>query len=187
MSNVSRCVFIYPSVNWSSVPAFFLGSLFGCCAFGFGLQALDASYIPIAIGIYMIGHLWWPRFQHCVSRIEHLSVLGFIQTGLGLIVGATGPLTTTWVLARTSDREKIVATNALLMSISHGAKLGVFALLGFQYSDYLNELCALCSGAAIGSYLGTRIRKTIRMDIFAPILKIVLTAMACRMIILGIL
>ncbi len=186
-SNFSRTLLALPSVTWQHLPSFLLGSLLGICVAGVFLSQVDAKWLPVLIGLYILFHLWWPAFKRVMTRFENFFIIGAIQTGLNPVVGATGPLTTTLVIAKLKTREAIVSTNAIMMSFTHMMKIALFIATGFEYLTYLRELILLSAGAIIGSFVGTRVRRKIDGDKFITILKALLSLLALRMIALTIL
>ena len=117
-----------------------------------------------------------------LSSFDSLFVLGFLQTGLGILVGSTGHLTMPRLLKEISDRDGIVATSAMFMSLSHGLKLLAYGIIGFKFNQYSVILAYMVTGALIGSFVGTLLRRQISNRWFSQILKILLTVMALRMI-----
>ena len=91
-SNSSRMLFSIRDVQWSLLPKFLIGSLVGMVLFGVLLANISSAYIPIAIGTYILLNLWSTRFAILIKKYENYYIIGLLQTGLGLIVGATGPI-----------------------------------------------------------------------------------------------
>jgi uncharacterized membrane protein YfcA len=147
------------------------------------LTHLPTRFIPVTIGTYVLRNLWLLRFSSFIQKYENFYLAGAVQTGLGLIVGATSPLTSSLLMKTLNDKDGIVATNALFTSFSHRAKLGVFTAVGFQFREYWPVVLTMSCGAIIGSYLGTLIRKRISCEKFLILLKIALTLLALRMIV----
>lgn len=183
-SNASRMLLDLRYVAWRHVPPFLLGSLLGLLLAYAVLSEISLEWLPLGIGLYILCHLWWPLFKSTVTRFENLYLLGAIQTGLGLLIGATGPLTTTMLAKRLSEKDAIVSTNALFMSFSHTAKLMVFGAMGFAFREYLTIIAMMALGAIFGSLVGTHFRKQINSALYLRILKVVLTVLALRMILL---
>ncbi|MFL0802038.1 MAG: sulfite exporter TauE/SafE family protein [Agarilytica sp.] len=182
-SNLSRSILAIRHLAWQFLPAFLLGSLVGILLAWQVLAYIDAQWLPLCIGGYILCHVWWPAFKRTMSKYENFFIIGVVQTGLNPIVGATGPLTTTLVMARLKSREAIVSTNAILMSFSHISKIALFTLVGFEYRQYWLEVLILCLAAIAGSYLGTLVRRRIDGERFIVMLKVLLTLLAARMII----
>ncbi len=180
-SNFSRSALALAHVAWRFLPAFLIGSLAGILVAWQVVASLNAQWLPLCIGGYILCHLWWPGFKRVMSRYENFYIIGALQTGLNPIVGATGPLTTTLVMARLREPEAIVSTNAILMSFSHIAKIALFVFIGFEYVVYWKEMLILCSGAIAGSYVGTFIRQRIDGKRFIRVLTVLLTLLALRM------
>ncbi|TRY32853.1 sulfite exporter TauE/SafE family protein [Aliiglaciecola sp. M165] len=181
-SNGSRALFSLSDILWRFFPWFIVGSVVGIVLVGSMVFTVPADIFPIAIGLYIIASQWSETFNRLLRRFESFALIGFLQTGLGLIVGATGPLTTTLLKKRSDDKDKIVATNALFMLISHVAKCVVFGFAGFTFATFLHEIIALVVGAIAGSYLGKQLRGMISPQRFLIILKWLLTALALLMI-----
>jgi uncharacterized membrane protein YfcA len=181
-SNTSRAVFSFRSIVWRLLPLFGVGSLLGAALFGILVINIATAYIPLLIGVYILLKLWSERMGKFLSGFDSLFVLGFLQTGLGILVGSTGHLAMPRLLKEMSDRDAIVATSGMFMSLSHGLKLLAYGIIGFKFSQYSSLLVYMVIGALIGSFLGTLLRRNISNRWFSQILKILLTLMALRMI-----
>lgn len=183
VSNSSRSLFAIRSVAWFLMPRFIAGSMAGALLFGFLITEIPSRYIPLAIGVYILLNVWTESFKRLVEKFESFLLAGFLQTGLGLIVGATGPLTMSLLLNHLGSREQIVATAALMMTFSHLVKIILYGWLGFNYLAYTWALLFLFAGAVLGSYVGTRIRWRIENQRFKLLLAVVLSILALRMIV----
>lgn len=182
-SNASRAVFSFNSVQWALLPRFLAGSLIGVLLFGLLLVNIPMDTIPVAIGVYIILNLWSQRFSQAISKYENYAVIGALQTGLGLIVGATGPLATSVLTKQLNDKDEIIATASLFMSISHLAKIIVFGLIGFSFYEHLPLLLCMVAGSILGSYLGTQLRGLFGNKKMILVIKILLSALALKMIV----
>ena len=181
-SNTSRAAFSFRSIVWRLWPLFFAGSVLGATLFGLLVVNISTAYIPVFIGVYILLKLWSERVGRLLSSFDSLFVLGFLQTGLGILVGSTGHLTMPRLLKEISDRDGIVSTSGMFMSLSHGLKLLAYGIIGFKFNQYSVILAYMVAGALIGSFVGTLLRRQISNRWFSQILKILLTVMALRMI-----
>ena len=181
-SNTSHAAFSFRSIVWRLWPLFFAGSVLGATLFGLLVVNISTAYIPIFIGVYILLKLWSERVGRLLSSFDSLFVLGFLQTGLGILVGSTGHLTMPRLLKEISDRDGIVATSGMFMSLSHGLKLLAYGIIGFKFNQYSVILAYMVTGALIGSFVGTLLRRQISNRWFSQILNILLTVMALRMI-----
>ena len=186
-SNGSRALFAWRDVAWQFIPRFILGSVSGVAIFGLLAVSLPPEVALLTIGGYILLTLWSQAFSRFVKRYETFFSAGFFQTGLAVIVGATGPLTNTLLAKQLDSREQIVATSALMMLLSHGFKVLLFGFLGFAYLEHIWLISAMVIGAVFGSWLGTKLRRTIKDKNYVLILRIALTLLAIKMIISGIL
>ena len=182
-SNLSRAVFGYKDVQFEVIPKFLLGSAIGIGIFAGILNFISLEYVPLFIGAYILLSLWSEKFNEKIKRYESYFLAGFFQTGLSMVVGATGPLTMTLLLKDYQDKDKVVATGAALMSITHILKVFVFMYFGFVFFDYIGVIIAMIIGAVAGSWAGTQLRDKIEGKKFIMILKVLLSALAIQVIV----
>ena len=182
-SNLSRAIFGYKDVQYEVIPKFLLGSAIGIGMFAAVLNLISLEYVPLFIGIYILLSLWSEKFNEKIKRYESYFLAGFFQTGLSMVVGATGPLTMTLLFKDYEDKNKVVATGAALMSITHILKVFVFMYFGFVFFDYIGVIIAMIIGAVSGSWVATKLRDEIDGKRFTMILKVLLSALAIQVIV----
>lgn len=186
-SNLSRAVFGWKDVKTEVIPKFLIGSIVGVSFFAGILYFISLTYVPLFIGIYIILSLWSQKFNDKIKRFESYYLIGFIQSGFSIVVGATGPLATTLLVKDYNDKDIVVSTAAALMSITHMLKVFAFMIFGFIFWDYISILTAMIIGAIIGSWAGTKLRDKIDGKKFMMALKILLSLMAVKLIVTTIL
>mgnify|MGYP000196237178 FL=1 len=182
-SNFSRAVFGYKDVQYEVIPKFLLGSAIGIGMFAAVLNLISLEYVPLFIGVYILLSLWSEKFNEKIKKYESYFLAGFFQTGLSMVVGATGPLTMTLLFKDYEDKNKVVATGAALMSITHILKVFVFMYFGFVFFDYIGVIIAMIIGAISGSWVATKLRDKIDGKRFTMILKVLLSALAIQVIV----
>lgn len=181
-SNLSRALFSWKHIHWAPAAAFCLGSLLGVIlAYPF-MSLVNWQYLPLLIGLFILLITWGPSLKVSKKIPGQFVSLGFIQGGLGLIVGATGPLGSALLIRRGLARDSLVATNATFMTMGHLAKILLFALSGFVFSAYWKLLLMMCLASVVGSWLGGRIRPYLPEANFQRLFKWLITALAIRMI-----
>lgn len=182
-SNISRLGFALNAIYWPVVPKFILGSLVGITLFSLFLVNIPTQSIPLFIAGYLLLSLWVKPVSLLLQKVENFYLIGMLQTGLGLVVGAPGPLTVNLLLKTRSDKNEIIATAALLMSISNIAKIATYGGLGFVFYDYLGPILFAIAGATLGSFIGTHLRNKLDTHIFMNLLKWLLTLLALQTLI----
>lgn len=182
-SNSSRMLFSLRSVAWSLVGKFIAGSLLGITLIGVLLVNIPTRYIPVFIAFYILMNIWVPPFSRFIRKYENFYIVGLVQGGLGVLIGATGPLAVPLLVKELNgNKDKVVATNAFFMGFSHFAKIIVFGLIGFSFLGYGWLLVFMIAGAILGSGLGTLLRGKINAEIFGRVLNYVLTGLALNML-----
>ncbi len=183
-SNLSRAYFGYKDIQFQVIPKFLIGSLIGVGIFALLLNIISIEYIPLFIGIYILLSLWSQKFNDKIKKYENYYLIGFFQSGLSVVVGTTGPLTMTILLKEFKDKDKVVATSAILMSITHILKVFVFIYFGFIFFEYLSIIIIMIIGSIIGSYVGTKLRDKIDGKKLILILKVLLSILAVKSILM---
>ncbi|WP_026376818.1 sulfite exporter TauE/SafE family protein [Aestuariibacter salexigens] len=181
-SNASRAGFAWRAVQWRFLFPFVVGSIAGVAVFTLIWTLLPERWLPLIIGSYILLTLWNEPFSAMLRRAETFYSAGFLQTGLGIVVGATGPLTLTLLSKQLSSRDQIVATSAMMMLVTHILKTAAFVVAGFVYTPYLWLMVALIIAAIVGSWLGTVIRRKVEDKVFQRFLKGILSVLAVAMI-----
>jgi uncharacterized membrane protein YfcA len=182
-SNASRAYFGRKDIQYSVVHKFFIGSVFGVVLFASILSLISLEYVPLFMGIYILLSVWSQKFNDKIKKYENYYIIGFLQSGLGIVVGATGPLGMTLLFKDYEQKDKVVATAAVFMSITHILKLIVFIYFGFMFFEYIGVIIAMIIGAISGSYIGTKLRNKIDGKKFTMIVKILLSILAIKLIV----
>jgi uncharacterized protein len=181
-SNASRALFGWRSIAWEIVPSFAVGALLGAWLGGEVYGTVDMHWLPAVIGAIILLITWVPLPQVPGGGQVALAVLGFYQTGLGMIAGATGPLGASLLLRRNTERDWLVVNTALYMSLNHVFKMAAFAALGFSFAPWWQLMLAMAVAVIAGSWVGTRLRVFIPQRNFQRLFKTLVTLLAVRMI-----
>ena len=181
-SNSSRALFSWRSIHWSFSGAFIAGSLLG----GFGaaqfINQINLDFLPLILGLYILFNVWGPKLTFKNPPRGEFFTIGFVQTVLSTIIGATGPLAHSTLMRKGLGRDSIVSTSALLMTITHLIKIPIFGVLGFSFTSYWHVIIGMWFGVITGTFIGTRVRHKIPEPAFRTMVKWLLTLLALRMI-----
>ena len=190
-SNASRAFIVKEHINWPVLLPVTLGILLGATLFMPLISVFNWQWMQGIIAIYILwltwGHLL-PKFGLHILKVKSrqpLFKLGLLQGGLGMALGATGPLGNALLLKLELKKEAIIATNAVIMLLSHLVKIIFFSVMGVQLAEYAELLIYLSLAAIAGSYLGSFFRQRLPENIFLPLFKVVLTFLALRMLFLA--
>lgn len=181
-SNVSRAAFGWRAIDPGIVPAFTLGALAGSWL-GAGIyQALDLRWLPACIGMFILVFTWLPLPLLRGGGQWALALLGFCQTGLGMLAGATGPLGAAVLLRRNGERDWLVVNTAVYMSLNHVLRVLAYVAIGFSYAPWWPLVTGLVLAGICGSWLGTRLRGLVPQRDFHKVFRLLVSVLALRMI-----
>ncbi len=187
VSNGSRAALIrrdisWPAVWWSSIlilPASLLGVAVA--------TSIPEAAMRLTLGVFVLvvglkpSLLTW----HGRSRLPERALIGVGAASgfLNTTVGASGPVTSPFFKAVTASHVAFVATTAASQVVAHTAKLVAFTLDDFSLRDHVDVIAVGCVGVTIGSWIGTRLLGKIPEARLALLFKVVLTALAVRLIV----
>lgn len=182
-SNSSRVLFAWQdadkSILWAFIPGCLLGALFMLPV----LQQINLHYLPLLIGCSILYLTWGKTVQLPVWLPAPFFLLGITQGSLGMLIGATGPLGSALLLKKGLNRDQLVASNALLMLISHLVKLPLFWHINSAWLNVWPFILCAAAMAVLGSWMGTRLRHQVPEKIFFALFKTLISLLALSMIV----
>lgn len=186
VSNGSRATIIRRDISWRPVlwssvlilPASLVGVWIATAV------PVDATRVALGVFVLVVG--WRPALLKWrgADRLDDRAMLGVgaLSGLLNSTVGASGPVTSPFFKAVTASHVAFVATAAASQVIAHTAKLIAFTLDGFSLLDHLDVILVGCVGVTAGSWIGTRLLGRLAETHLDLLFKIVLTALAVRLI-----
>ena len=162
--------------------AFIAGSIVGGTIAAGIVRELNLEYTPLFIAAYILFTVWGPAPKFNKLQRGEFVIIGVVQTGLSMLVGATGPMGQAALMARGLQRDALVVSGALMTTFTHLTKVLLFALLGFSFVSYWQLIAGMSAAVILGALLGTQIRYKVPEALFRRILKWALTLLALRMI-----
>lgn len=181
-SNLSRASFGWRDIDWSIIPAFTLGAIAGTWLGGEIYQGLELRWLPVVIGVIILVFTWLPLpVVHGGGQLG-LALLGFFQTGLGMLAGATGPLGAAVLSQRSQQRDWLVVNTAVYMTINHSVRMLAFVAIGFSFAPWWPLLLGMVGAGILGSWAGTRLRRFVPQRDFQGWFRCLVSLLALRMI-----
>lgn len=184
-SNSSRAALALPNIKWRIINPILLGTLLGAIAISLILPRSNWQWMQSVIGAYILLVTWRGGISIRSNIPGMLFISGLFQGALGLLLGATGPLTSALLFSKGLAKDSIVASNAVIMTTSHIIKVILLYTLGVGLWQHVNALVTLSLAAVIGSFIGTHIRHKIAAERFAFLFKWLLTILALRLLLSG--
>lgn len=181
-SNVSRVWLGRRDVDFTYFRPFIMGAVVGMLFFGTAVKFVKLDLIPLFIAFYILLTQWSDTVNRLLKSLENFYLIGFLQTGIGLFVGAPGPLHMPLLMKKYDDNDVIVTVGSLMMTFVHIFKLTVYVLLGFSFIEYWQMIVLMAVAAAVGSWAGVKLRNRLPMAWLKAALPWLLTAIAIKII-----
>jgi uncharacterized protein len=186
-SNMSRASFGWRDIDIAIIPAITIGAIAGAWLGAEVYQQINMYWLPALIGLLILFFTWMPLPVIRGGGQLALLLLGFYQTGLGMIVGATGPVGAAVLLRRNIERDWLVVNTAVYMSLNHVIRVVAFVAIGFSFSQWWILLGGMIAAGILGSWVGTRLRHLVPQLNFQRLFRWMVTLLALRMIALPLL
>lgn len=181
-SNLSRVWFGRADIDLTHFRPFVIGALVGVVFFGTAVRFVQLELIPLFIAIYILCTQWSKTINRLLKKVENFYLLGFLQTGIGLFIGAPGPLHMPLLMKTYKDNDTIVTVGSMMMSVVHIFKMVVYVLLGFKFLAYWQVIVCMIISASLGSWAGVKLRNRIPSHWLKITLPYILTAIALKII-----
>lgn len=196
VSNGSRAALLrrsvsLPVVGWSSI-LLLPGSLLGVAI----ATSIPEDAVRVLLAAFVLILAWRPQLLKLTpapadadaddaSRNGRRPMLLGLGAATGLLnstVGASGPVTSPFFKAVTATHVSFVATAAATQVAAHTAKLVAFTSGGWDLGDHVDVIGVGVGGVVVGSWVGTRLLGRIATTHLDTVFKVVLTALAVRLL-----
>jgi len=189
VSNGSRAALLrsqisWPVVGWASI-LLFPASLLGVAV----ATSLPEDVVRLALAAFVLVLAWRPDLLKSNARSRTPDDAKIMLVGVGAAsgllnstVGASGPVTSPFLKAVTASHKAFVASAAMTKVLAHISKLVAFSAQGWSISDYWDTIAVGVAGVIVGSWIGTRLLDRVSEANLDLLFKVVLTALAARVI-----
>ncbi len=184
-SNAGRAVLMRHHINRRILLPFVLGSVLGVVLGAKLFVALPTPVLTTILGLFILAVVWLPKLKTSHIPERGFTLVGIVGSFCTMFVGATGPFVASFITPDRLDRHAVVATHAACMTVQHTLKVVAFGFLGFGFLPWLPLLAAMISAGFLGTMLGRRLLDRLPHHIFARAFKVILTALALRLLVVA--
>lgn len=181
-SNLSRAWFGRRDLDWTYFRPFFIGAILGVAVFGVAIRFVKLDLIPLFIAIYILLTQWSDLINRLLKSLESFYLIGFLQAGISLFVGAPGPLHMALLIKKYDNNDVVVTVGSLMVSLVHALKVAVYVGLGFRFIDHWQVILLMVVSASAGSWAGVKLRNRLPMPWLKSVLPWILTVIALKII-----
>ncbi len=172
ISNGQRGALLWRHIDWSltlwQIPGVIAGSVLGAYAFtrvqAEGLQL----FIAIAL-LYMVIHSLLSHRINLPSlnlKAWHFLPLGFLNAVASGLIGSTGPILNPAYLSYGLEKERMIATRAACLSITHTVKILTYGALGVLSPTLVGYGLIVGCAALPANWLGRKVLEKMSAEQF---------------------
>ncbi|OII56930.1 hypothetical protein BIW19_03975 [Pseudomonas putida] len=183
VSNGSRFAFDYKHAKIEILPRYVIGCLSGAAIGYFFIGHFPEKYLSLILGIFILAITWTKLVASLGFVLKNFAIVGFLQTFLSLFVAVTGLISQPILMRMNINKDQVIVTHAMQMSVLHGLKVAAFVFAGFAFMDYAQLIIIMITASTAGSYLGGFLRNRISQRVGAILLKAGVTFFGLKMIV----
>lgn len=183
-SNLGRLLTLMGLTDWRMAGWFSLGSVFGALAGGQLAVSIPPGFLQLALGSFILYSAWMPVLRLPAGR-KSMAFLGVGTAFLSMIVAGVAPFVFVVLKDLFADRRALIATQTAMMTTQQILKIVIFGTLGFVFSDWYGLLVLMIATGFIGTLTGKIFLNRVPAERVQPILKVLLTVMAVRLLYVG--
>lgn len=164
LGNIQRGSLLWKHIDWSltlwQVPGVVAGSVIGAYAF----TQVDAEGLQVFVAIaliYMVAHVLLRSligdrfpFPSFTFKVWHFLPLGFLNATLSGLIGSTGPILNPAYLNYGLEKERMVATRAASLTLTHVIKIITYTALGVLSPQLIGYGLVIGCAALPANWLG---------------------------------
>ncbi|WP_114967114.1 sulfite exporter TauE/SafE family protein [Alkalilacustris brevis] len=178
-SNLGRAGTMLRHVVWASLPAFTVGSLIGVALGGVLAVNFPPWMVQVGIGCFII---WSVLARPPRWMATNAGLTGTISSFLTMFFGATGVFVAVFTKSLGLSRHGLVSTHAALMTVQHGLKSVMFAVLGFAFAPWAGLIIGMILFGLLGTLAGRQVLNRLTDHRFMLALNGILLVTAARLI-----
>lgn len=182
VSNASRFALDYRNAQTRLLPAYLGGAAIGGAIGYLFIGRVPDLYLSALLGGFILLCTWTSLVRRLGRLLTNFFTLALVQTFLSLFVASVGLISQPVLIKQGLQKNQVIVTHAMQMSVLHGLKVAVFVAAGFPYLRYWQLTAVMLAATAVGSYAGQLLRNRIPERIGAIALKGAITFFACKMI-----
>lgn len=165
-----RLFLFWKDIDWKVVKYYLPMALIGALAGSWVFANLNAEWLQIILGIFLISTFLQFRFgkkkRSFKMKLIYFAPLGLLVTFLSGLIGATGPVLNPFYINYGLMKEKMVATKTANSFFADIVKIGGYGVFGALHGDMWWYGLALGAGVTVGNVIGKRLLRDMKDETF---------------------
>lgn len=180
----SRTHAFWAEIDWPIVRSFSAGSLLGVSAGLWLFRLAPVGVLALLLGLLLLLLAWAPPLRLGISQGQSFFGVGILHAVVGTVFGL-GAILQPALLRTSLARSAIVGTFATCIILLELLRTWGYATTGFHYGDHLPEIAIGAATGLAGTYLGKRVAPFMPDQAFRVAMKLFITGLAARFIIMA--
>lgn len=159
-SAVFRTITLWKHIVWTYFAAFAGVSVAASLVGIWATTRIDTHVLEVIVGltiVYSAVRLSWPRKSLALTWLSLPVIAGAVTGFITIFVGASGPLLLTLMSSRFRERQELMATHSVCLSLQHFSKLVLFGAVGVAILSHPVLLGTITLASASGTWVGKRV------------------------------
>lgn len=181
-SNIGRGLMTWRHIDVKTILWFLPGVIIGAALGGLFLVQLPKQIWQLSIALFVLYLCWGPALPSKAVGSRGVLIVSTLTSFITLFVGAHGPLVAAFIKQKFTERFQTVATISAALSLQHTAKIIIFSFAGFIFTEWLAFIFMMIAFGALGTWIGLHVLKNMKNKNFDRIFKLLLSALALRLL-----
>ena len=183
-SLIARVSYFWSHTNWQIVLTFCIGAVIGVVIGAKTFIQLSESILSLAVGV-MIGIIvWLPKTGFRLQLKHPYFSVGVLHAFLTTAIGASA-FVQTIILRSPLLKRQITGTLAACFLAMEGMRIIGYAIVGFNYVNYITLIIMASLAGIVGTWIGKRTEHHISEKLFRVVFKWMITIVALRLMYKG--
>ncbi len=188
-SNICRLGFFYSYIKWETVGYYSMLLIPGCLLGAVCLDVFDERLLKLFLSLFLIYLVIFKLGKGNSTKEEKkgskgLIALGFASGWLGMLIGATGPFISPFLIKKGEDKSYFIGTKAMCQAVMQAVKLCILSSIGnVTFASFSGVLPASLGCVILGTLVGKKCLPFLNEKYFLIIVKGILLCVAIRLMV----
>lgn len=185
----TRTVIFRSDINWDITKKFYLGMVPTTASAALVISQIssyNSGFLLVVIACYVLLSTIFPKIVGKFAGLDNPVYLGAVCGFLGMFVGSTGPIVSTWLLGNGIIKEEHIATKSTMQSLAHFLKILAFMTIAkTSLVIDISVIVSMCLVGLVCTIAGKRLLLFVDGSLFVKYVKTLLVIVSLSILYKG--